>query len=365
MAKKRAKPPLVYDIPKPDQLEISLFGPGFGECLVIHYGQGRWFTIDSSLEDDRETPSALAYLNRLGINPAEDVTHNIVSHLDGDHVGGISKLFSACESARLVCPAILSERDMLRYITFHAQTDPTTLAQTTREFYLLLQHCADRNPNTPIYVKQDTLILNENGVKLWALAPSDTKIDKFIRNIAQKIPKQKMDRRASGRLLPNDVSAACLLEIEGFSAVFGADLEETPGHGWTTILENSIAFQDIVPKVFKIAHHGSKNADSPELWNLMNEPIAMLAPFKYGRHKIPTPDDVKRILQNTNQAFSSSSFKGQKVKKLSSIDKTLRQHGVKRQQLFSPNGHVRLRYEANSEIQVDLFQNAVHLSKVH
>lgn len=366
MAKAKANSLENYTRPNADQLEISLFGPGYGECLVVHYGNGWWFTVDSCLESDRETPSALAYLRRLGVDPSQCVTHNVVTHPDGDHIGGISTLFSECRSARLVCPIVLAEPDMVSYITFFAQTDPTSLTRKTRELYDLLKLCGQRPPKVPIYVKQDTPFIHKAGVRVTALAPSDKKIQKFLSRVTQLIPREKMDRRAPGKLLPNDVSAALLLEMDNFAAVFGADLEETRGQGWTTVLNESIAFKNApAARAFKVAHHGSNNADCTNLWNAMNNPIAILAPFKLGSNEIPNPTDVGRILDKTQEAYSTSSFKTQNVKRLSRTDKILIEHGFRRRDLYPKNGHIRLRVSMDGTIKCDLFQAAVHLSRVH
>jgi hypothetical protein len=201
---------------------------------------------------------------------------------------------------------------------------------------------------------------------LTALAPSDQKVNKFLARIAQQKPKPKTDRRAPGRLLPNDVSAALLLEVEGLAAVLGADLEETPGGGWSTVLEASIAFNNAVPPgAFKVAHHGSINADCPRLWDRMNDPVAILAPFKLGSNKLPNPSDVDRILAQTKRAYSTSSFKTQPVKRLSRTDNILIQHGIRRRKLYPKNGHIRVRVDATSSIKLDLFESAVHLSQIH
>lgn len=366
MALASPKSSTAYDPPSANQLEISLFGPGYGECLVVHYGNGRWFTVDSCLEDDRQTPSALAYLNHLGTDPSECVTHNIVTHPDGDHLGGISTLFSACSSARLVCPTILAEREVVSYTTYYARTDPTPLARTTREIYDVLKLSLDRPPNAPLRVKQDTLIIQEAGVRVTALAPSDTKVERFLARISQQIPKKGLDRRAPRKLLPNDVSLALLVEFGQVAAVFGADLEETPGQGWTTIHSTSLAFKNAVaPRAFKVAHHGSEDADCPAIWSAMDNPVAILAPFKLGSIRIPTPDDVERILRKTDRAYSTSSFKTQTVKRLSRTDKILIGHRIRRQELYPKNGHIRLRVDIDNNVNVDLFDGAVHLSAVH
>ena len=247
---------------------------------------------------------------------------------------------------------------------YYARMDPTPLTQTTREIYDLLQLCHARSE--PLYVKQDTLVINEHGVRVTALAPSDGKIQRFLGRISQLIPKERTDRRAPGKLLPNDVSAALLIELGDFAAVFGADLEETPGKGWSNILKTSLAFRNAVaPQAFKVAHHGSENADCPALWSAMNDPVAILAPFKLGSIRLPSPIDVRRILKETKKAYSTSSFKTRAVKRLSRVDNILIGHRIRRQDLYPKNGHVRLRFEVDNTLKADLFASAVHLSQVH
>ena len=51
--------------PKPNEIEVTVFGPGYGECIVIHIGSGKWAIIDSCLDDAFE-PASLSYLRSLG-----------------------------------------------------------------------------------------------------------------------------------------------------------------------------------------------------------------------------------------------------------------------------------------------------------
>jgi hypothetical protein len=32
--------------PADDQIEVSLFGPGYGECCLIHIGNGKWIVVE-------------------------------------------------------------------------------------------------------------------------------------------------------------------------------------------------------------------------------------------------------------------------------------------------------------------------------
>lgn len=58
--------------PRPDELELSLFGSGIGESLAIHLGNGEWAIVDSCL-GDRRRAVALSYLESLAIDIATQV----------------------------------------------------------------------------------------------------------------------------------------------------------------------------------------------------------------------------------------------------------------------------------------------------
>ncbi len=353
-------------IPAPDELEISLFGPGFGECILVHYGDGKWMTIDSCLDKDRVNPTALSYFAKLELDPSECVTHTIITHPDGDHVGGIQMLFSSCKSSRLVCPSVLSDKDMITYAEFFSRIDLSPLTRTTHELVEVLRECTRRDPKYPVYVKQDTIIARQPNLTITALAPSDSKIKKFLTHISQLIPREKTDRRAPGKLSPNAVSTVILVEFHEISLVLGADLEEQPGKGWTNILDDSVCFDSAVaPILFKIAHHGSENADCPEFWGKLDNPIGMLTPFNRGRKKLPSLSDVKRILDYTGAAFSTASFRTQKIRRLAQVDRILNDHGMRRQNIFPDAGQIRIRIDKCGNITHKLFGGAVHLSRVH
>ena len=56
--------------PARDEIELTLFGPGYGESVVLHIGDGAWAIVDSCIDKDGR-PSALSYLENL--DPAEVV----------------------------------------------------------------------------------------------------------------------------------------------------------------------------------------------------------------------------------------------------------------------------------------------------
>src|SRR5207245_4671337 len=52
--------------PGPDEIELSIFGPGFGECLLVHLGDADWMMVDSCMDQRHRQQPALTYLREMG-----------------------------------------------------------------------------------------------------------------------------------------------------------------------------------------------------------------------------------------------------------------------------------------------------------
>src|SRR4051812_1212421 len=93
--------------PEPDELEVSLFGPGVGECVVVHIGAGEWLVVDSCIDPSTRKPVALDYLTAMNVDVSRMVKLVVVTHWHDDHMRGVSALFSRAESAKFVCSSVL------------------------------------------------------------------------------------------------------------------------------------------------------------------------------------------------------------------------------------------------------------------
>lgn len=98
-------------LPASDEAEISLFGPGLGEAIAIHAGNGDWILVDSCFDNDGD-PAALAYLTGLGVD-LSNVRCLIATHWDDDHVGGLARTLEACTRATFACSAALRSGEFL------------------------------------------------------------------------------------------------------------------------------------------------------------------------------------------------------------------------------------------------------------
>ena len=99
-----------------NEIEISVFGPGFGECIIIHAGFNEWIVIDSCIDSVSGRPAALVHLESRGLDPATVVKFILCTHWHDDHVGGLSDLVHACESARFACSSALTRREFLEVV---------------------------------------------------------------------------------------------------------------------------------------------------------------------------------------------------------------------------------------------------------
>src|SRR5262245_46838327 len=96
--------------------EISVFGPGYGECILVHTGNGRWIIVDSCVESKTEFCVPLTYLQQLGIDPAAAVDLVVASHWHDDHVRGLSDVVKRCTQATFVSANVLTGREFYQYV---------------------------------------------------------------------------------------------------------------------------------------------------------------------------------------------------------------------------------------------------------
>ena len=59
---------MISEPPNLHELEVSVFGPGVGECIVAHVGDGDWIVVDSCINRESQEPVALEYLKSLHVD---------------------------------------------------------------------------------------------------------------------------------------------------------------------------------------------------------------------------------------------------------------------------------------------------------
>jgi hypothetical protein len=332
--------------PAPDELEISIFGPGYGEAILLHVGQGQWVTVDSCI--DPINPAIvvpLRYLQDIGVDCSTQVACVIVSHWHDDHIRGLSELMMACKSARFCCPVAFSDKTFRLYAATNANADPSPLGKTTKEIWNTLQTvkastqpCRHSGPDRLLYS-------NQLGIELFSLSPSDARIQQFLSRMAASLPQAFQPMRRSPDLNPNDIATALLLNLPGDAVLLGADLEESPGKGWSVILADSQCLK-APASVHKVAHHGSVTGHCDEVWAklLGRDPIAVTTPWENGGKWLPTDNDIKRISALTPNAYLTA-MPGSRstIRRDNAVERELKNMGLKLSLVQPRAGFVQLR----------------------
>ena len=341
--------------PKSNQIEVSLFGPGYGECALLHIGNENWVIVDSCLNAESQ-PAALTYLRALGSNPAERVRLIVATHWHDDHIRGMGSLVEVCGNASFCCAAVLCQEEFLTVVGALGGSHVYPTGSGIQEFRKVLSLLEERSTK-PVYAIANRRIFNRDGCEVWALSPSDEEFEAFLRDIGHLLPKERETKRRIPSLAPNRVAVVLLIKIDETVILLGSDLER---QGWLKILD-SYERPNCKASVFKIPHHGSENAHDDRVWNeiLHSEPIAALTPWRRGGSALPKMSDVQRIISFTKKAYATASHNDLISKSLprsrsSAVEKTIREAGATITRAGLSRGVIRLRREFGSQTDWDI-----------
>lgn len=325
------------DRPASDELEISVFGAGTGECVLIHLGDGRWVVVDSMLDpgDPEAGPVALQYLERLGVDVATCVELVVVTHWHDDHVKGISAVVGACEAAAVCCSSAMGTKEMLAMLGVAAHSDRLSapLQELAGVFETLEERAralGGRHPAPAWAVEGRSLIERPIGceaVRLVAMTPSDETNTRARQAVAAALPANGEPLRVAAPS-HNLTSVVLWLDRGPDAALLGADLEVSTSQlsGWRPIVRLASA-GGWTAEYFKVPHHGSPNGHDDDVWKelLVADPVAVLTPYGRGRTKRPSPEDRERICSLTGRAHQAGS--AGVPASLPPLVETLRRHG--------------------------------------
>jgi len=365
-----------HALPNSDEIEVSLFGPGIGECCVIHLGDNEWLIIDSCLDPSTKNPTPLLYLKNLGVDPTHAVKLFILSHWHSDHIKGASEVAGTCESSYICFSEALLRDEFLTLVDIYSGLDKAVLTDRetcgTKEIASIIKIIKERcgqksadliynllSADKRIYKKQ----YSNHSVEVWALSPSPESVLNCLSEIGNciRIAAESPVRRVIPAPTQNRNATVLLIKVNGKSKILlGSDLEETdnPRTGWSAIVQSQNRPQD-KSQIFKIPHHGSADAHSHEVWKKMldSNPIGILT-SKVGGKAIPRNSDIKRLKKYTSNLFCTAPPLTKKHKYDSAVEKTIKGVMKNRKPLYGEMGHIQIRYTGNSDAAVGLIAPA-------
>ena len=348
--------------PGAGEFELTLFGPGYGESIVLHVGDGVWVIVDSCIDDNR-APRALRYLESLGLDPARAVALIVATHWHDDHIRGMAQLVDACSGAAFCCAAALCQKEFLSAVATLERRHLTVAGSGVRELYKVFTRLVQVGAR-PRHAVANRRVFTRGACEVWSLSPSDAAFQNFLRVIGGLVLREGQTKTRIRELSPNDLAVALWVQVGDVAVLLGSDLE---GSSWEVILQ-SAERPPGQASAYKIAHHGSENADRPGVWEQMldGDPVAVLTPWQRGGHTLPSEQDVQRILSNADKAYASArsrSVTESPSRRSRMVDRTIRESGARLRRLAMSPGSIRLRrliHDADPW-QVELFGAACHL----
>ncbi len=366
----------IYEAPSAEEVEISVFGPGYGESILVHAGFGDWLAIDSCIEPMTKRPVALAYLEALHIDVKSRLKCVVATHWDDDHISGIARMFRDAESAKFVCSAAMKSEQFKALVAAWRPRRLLSGGSGIDEFDDIIQELNRRKKATgypmPISASVQKLVWERqqpHPAELRALSPSESAVAAAIGRFEEMTASLGTTRNRLPRIEDNHASVVLSLRVQGISALLGADLQvrDDRSLGWLAVVDDFAEYP--LHSSYKVPHHGSENGDHDEIWQklLCPKPVAIITPYVRASLRLPLKSDCLRLLRRTPKAVLTAPPIPKKFRDRDhTVEKTVRQFS--RQVFFVPGrfGHVRLRKtigDASPDWKIDLFGDACRIEE--
>ncbi|MFI5957743.1 MBL fold metallo-hydrolase [Cryptosporangium sp. NPDC051539] len=360
------------DPPAADEIEVSIFGPGKGESIVVHLGDNHWIVVDSCRDQTNGEIPPLAYLNSMEVALKDAVRLVVGTHAHDDHIAGLSSVYEACEASSFVCSAALSTDEFYALAEDDERVGSLVRERVYREYRSIFDIARTRprslQGRRPLIRATERLSLlsipvQDTQAEILAISPSQEALTRSIRKLADgALRLGELPRSPAAD--PNELAVALWITVGNRSILLGADLLKGPvGCGWQGALDWHRPARKA--EVVKVPHHGAPNAHWAPMWAdlAVPEPLALLAPYRGGKTKRPAPDDIVRILELTPDAYITASPRRLPPSStVRGIGAMINQVGRNVQDPWGKVGHVRARAQiSEGHWQVQCMPPASHL----
>jgi hypothetical protein len=148
------------------------------------------------------------------------------------------------------------------------------------------------------------------------------------------------------------LSVAVHVRVGGLSLLLGSDLENTDdaAFGWKAVLVSpSLPFGK--SQVFKVAHHGSSNADDNDVWATLlgADPVSVVTSFSRLAQPLPSESDIERIKRCTRNLLCTTWPPSVKLPKRRGVDKLVETATKTRWAMNRKPGFVRIRIDLSTQ----------------
>ena len=343
--------------PAADEIEVSVFGPGKGECIVLHVGNGRWVVVDSCIEPGDSWSVAERYLRGLGVALESQVDMVVATHWHDDHIGGIARLLEQCKAAQFACSAAMSRTEFWQYVMQMGTGSLATDGAKVREFTKVLA-ILESEHRLPLRAATESCELRTwpanqmpHGERclLRSFSPSDLEHQLFLQWLATMKPAHMQPTRSAVDPEHNVTAVVLHLQFSSCSVLLGADMEihGDPRRGWAAVVATALAREAMPAAVNKVAHHGSINGYLEEAWIKLLEaaPVSVVTPYNRlpDSRKLPTANDVQRM-RSRGRLLQTSPHAGTRIMTRDpGVARGLRESNIELRDMKGELGMVRFR----------------------
>jgi beta-lactamase superfamily II metal-dependent hydrolase len=355
--------------PENNEFEVSIFGPGRGECIVLHLGSNRWCVIDSYQNRVTRRSVATEYLESFGNGALDGVELIVATHWHDDHVRGLRDLLLACKNAEFCCSSALRCPEFVTLVqtaidSGQEQSGVTEMASILETLQGRQGHLPKRLVAPKLALQNRTLLKLQRGdpnldVSISSLSPADGTLTQAIAEFARWLPRPGEKAEPIPHQSGNHRSVVLWAELGGRRVLLGADLEHTghAGEGWQAVLDSHTDLRKA--EIYKVAHHGSTNGDHDDIWRklLISQATAVITP--YSSSNLPGTENLARIREKTSELYCTATGTRRAPRRENSVERELKKYS--RRVVESDSGQVRLRWlsaEPAVPPRVELFGKA-------
>lgn len=349
--------------PQNDELEITVFGPGIGEAIVVHLGNGDWIIVDSCRSPLSKRPVPLEYLELLGVDVSTKVIRVIATHWHDDHVAGLSEVVELCGQATVWLTPAIKHDELITLIAHYSKRQCSGFGSGVDEMSKVLEVIRKRSGHFQLALENTSVIHTATTggfCEIICLAPSATAITNAQIRTAQELKSAFKQQLRLPSFIENDGSIVLRIKAGNHLLLLGGDLEEkgNPSMGWLKAISTHLSLgsaRDV--QLFKIPHHGSINGYHPPIWStvLQPNPWALITPYRRGQKPLPAAEGLAAIAQHTDRIYVTAATTLKKVKHSDQgVHKTTQEVTVSGiREAFPRNGAVRLRCKITDPGHVD------------
>ena len=241
-------------------LYLIVFGPGYGESIIIRVPPDQWLVVDSLTIEPKASSPAVSMMRKHGTR----WTGVILTHPHEDHAAGLSAVLESAGGGPIGCVA--------------PYVEPPAEWMTTDDPETHLRRGAVEDALAAIQYRWE----REGGAR-WELVSGDERTfgDARVHVLHPSANDVKEAMTSPPPDDPNALASPLLIEWRDVRLVLGSDL---PKRGWRAVHQRSAALDLGRHHGFKVSHHGSKGAlHDVVLTSANRNRLWVVSPFQRGR----------------------------------------------------------------------------------